>query len=166
MNIILLTHERELDRQTNTGILALKLFPSICQRIIWSRVSPDEQLMELLQDPTCMLLFPSTETEDTQLVIEVLEDGSLVDTNLVLPSTLVILDATWQEARKMYRRSDYLKHAKKCMLITKQDSVFNLRRNQVEGGLCTAECIATLFQVAGHSDQAKELTHALQSILK
>jgi len=48
----------------------------------------------------------------------------------------VILDATWQEARKMLRQSSYLKTAARISLPPLMlGSTFILRRNQQEGGL-------------------------------
>ncbi len=64
-------------------------------------------------------------------------------------NSLVILDATWQEAGKMYRQSPYLQSLARVELQTEQDSAFRLRRNQRQGGLCTLECIAAVWQNLG-----------------
>lgn len=64
-------------------------------------------------------------------------------------NSLVILDATWQEAGKMYRQSPYLQSLARVELQTEQDSAFRLRRNQRQGGLCTLECIAAVWQDLG-----------------
>ncbi len=64
-------------------------------------------------------------------------------------NSLVILDATWQEADKMYRQSPYLQSLARVELQTEQDSAFRLRRNQRHGGLCTLECIAAVWQNLG-----------------
>ncbi len=64
-------------------------------------------------------------------------------------NSLVILDATWQEAGKMYRQSPYLQSLARVELQAEQDSAFRLRRNQRQGGLCTLECIAAVWQDLG-----------------
>ncbi len=64
-------------------------------------------------------------------------------------NSLVILDATWQEAGKMYRQSPYLQSLARVELQTEQGSAFRLRRNQRQGGLCTLECIAAVWQNLG-----------------
>lgn len=72
-----------------------------------------------------------------------------------MPSQVVILDATWQEARKMLRQSPYLKTAARVSLPPLMpESAFILRRNQQEGGLCTAECIIALWRQCGRAEQA------------
>lgn len=173
MQIILLTHEREVVRASNTGQLALEFFPDICTRIVWARASPDTALIKQLQTSNCALLFPEEVENHSNLVnlaeqnsqFENLQDDA-VKSEQIMPSTLVILDATWQEARKMLRRSDYLKNARKYSLSSKKSSVFTLRRNQVNGGLCTVECIIELFKQANMHTQAADLTEKFTLMLK
>ncbi|MCL1060405.1 DTW domain-containing protein [Shewanella gelidimarina] len=167
MQIILLTHEREVTRPSNTGQLALECFPDICTRIIWARTSPDAALVKQLQTADCALLFPEEVESPSELAALVSSSEKRRQPASVehdeqksepaMPSTLVILDATWQEARKMLRRSDYLKNAQKYSISSKHDSQFTLRRNQVDGGLCTAECIIELFKEANMPTQAAQL---------
>ncbi|WP_041415953.1 DTW domain-containing protein [Shewanella halifaxensis] len=163
MQVILLTHEREASRPTNTGSIALKLFPEYCQRIMWSRVTPSELLLAKLGESDTALLFPKElpNEEAVQKTECSTECGSDYNGDLAqdsLPKTLIILDATWQEARKMLRQSPYLKTAKTFALTDTPDSQFTLRRNQVEGGLCTLECIIELFKQAGMHAEAQVLT--------
>ncbi|GIU44693.1 DTW domain-containing protein [Shewanella sairae] len=165
MHVILLTHEREATRQTNTGTIALNCLPEHCERIMWSRVSPSQKLLDKLAEPQTALLFPSDgkamlkSNVDSDETAD--EEGSADNRNIspaVLPTTLVILDATWQEARKMLRQSPYLKTARTFSLDNTPSSQFNLRRNQVEGGLCTLECIIELFKRADMLSEANLLT--------
>ncbi|WOT06646.1 tRNA-uridine aminocarboxypropyltransferase [Shewanella youngdeokensis] len=175
LQIILLTHEREVSRPTNTGQIALTCFPQYCQRIVWARTAPDEHLLTLLQQPDTALLFPDESATPTATFEH--SDAPLIDNEALshaqqqhlveqtMPSTLVILDATWQEARKMLRRSSYLKTARKYTLTTNRSSEFSLRRNQVEGGLCTVECIMALFEQASMHDQAAVLSANFERML-
>ncbi|WP_299810249.1 tRNA-uridine aminocarboxypropyltransferase [uncultured Shewanella sp.] len=168
MQVILLTHEREASRPTNTGNLALKLFPNYCQRVMWSRVAPSPELLAKLEEPGTALLFPEDDTDNnevsseeslSQTVQQIHRDPDLQS----LPTTLVILDATWQEARKMLRQSPYLKAAKTFSLKNNPESQFSLRRNQIEGGLCTIECIIELFKQASMLDEAERLSEAFRA---
>ncbi|RTR33725.1 tRNA-uridine aminocarboxypropyltransferase [Shewanella atlantica] len=161
MNVILLTHEREVDRPTNTGALALKAYPQWCRRIIWSRVHPDEALLLSLQQADAAVLYPavteealSGEASGDSINFESQSSGPYLRE---LPETLVIIDATWQEARKMIRQSPYLKQANKFSLPEADTSQFKLRRNQVEGGLCTLECIIRLCSLKGLCQEAEYL---------
>lgn len=134
--IILLTHERELLKITNTGKLALELLPDYVERITWSRVEPYKPLVDLLQNRRAALLYPG-------------------DKNHVLSESadtfeyFVVLDATWQQAQKMYNQSPYLKQSVKVSIDTKQASIYQLRRNQRQGGLCTVECISEILKAKG-----------------
>ena len=173
--IWLLTHERECERATNTGQIALATYPQWVKRVVWSRTQPDEALVELLSsnDPllSAYLLFPApdsdvavgqtldceTGVDDKHSVIEGEEDTFQYQAERPLPTHIVILDATWQEARKMLRQSLYLRSAKRISLPDVGASQFALRRNQIDGGLCTIECIIALCQIAGKTEEANTL---------
>ena len=173
MQIILLTHERELTRKTNTGQLALAAFPEEVKSIVWSRTAPDNDLVAMLASQQAKLLFPASDTEHTgpidhNALDTVLAEPALSNAQALLvpaqstviavqrmPNQVVILDATWQEARKMLRQSPYLKTAARVSLPPLMpESAFILRRNQQEGGLCTAECIIALWRQCGRAEQA------------
>ncbi|WP_025820272.1 DTW domain-containing protein [Shewanella marina] len=157
MQIILLTHERECDRPTNTGQLALKLFPDICRKLVWSRTKPDVELVKAFAEQKAWLLFPET-TE--QITPHRLLDDDAVE----LPEVVVLLDATWQEARKMYRQSAYLKQANTCSFNQITPSSYSKRRNQIEGGLCSAECIELLLRLDHRESQAQQLASAFLAL--
>ncbi|MDL2193568.1 tRNA-uridine aminocarboxypropyltransferase [Shewanella algae] len=173
MKIILLTHERELNRASNTATLALNAYPTLCKRVLWARKAPDAWLMEHLSLGRTALLYPQTEESTSEESISrtqaanespnqspaqgatlpqdaTQEAAQKADLKLGKPlNSLVILDATWQEAGKMYRQSPYLQSLARVELQTEQDSAFRLRRNQRQGGLCTLECIAAVWQNLG-----------------
>ncbi|HDS1205827.1 hypothetical protein AYI72_02185 [Shewanella algae] len=179
MKIILLTHERELNRASNTATLALNAYPTLCKRVLWARKAPDAWLMEHLSLGRTALLYPQTEESTSEESVSraqaVNESPNLSQSpnqspaqGATLPqdaaqeaaqkaalklgkplNSLVILDATWQEAGKMYRQSPYLQSLARVELQTEQDSAFRLRRNQRQGGLCTLECIAAVWQDLG-----------------
>lgn len=151
MKIILLTHEREVTRPSNTGQLALAAFPHRVQRIIWSRTQADPHLLAALASRKAKLLFPRDKTKTQHIP----KDENAADD--LQHEIVVIVDATWQEASKMFRQSPYLKAAACIALDTPAPSDFALRRNQVDNGLCTVECIITLWQRAGLGLEAAAL---------
>ncbi len=169
MNLVLLTHQREVDRPTNTGLLALSAFPQWCRRIIWSRLDPDLALIKLMSSHKAAVLFPRLTAPcctddkcnlDEKSMLVCLESTSEQVYLEHMPDTLIILDATWQEARKMMRQSPYLKTADKFALTERPSSAFTLRRNQIEGGLCTIECIISLLELKNRYEEAELLTQA------
>ncbi|WP_420787233.1 tRNA-uridine aminocarboxypropyltransferase [Shewanella chilikensis] len=177
MKIILLTHERELNRASNTATLALNAYPTLCKRVLWARKAPDAWLMEHLSLGRTALLYPQIEENTSEESISrtqaANESPNLSQSPNPTPNqssklnqspahgatlpqdaaqnlnSLVILDATWQEAGKMYRQSPYLQSLARVELQAEQGSAFRLRRNQRQGGLCTLECIAAVWQNLG-----------------
>lgn len=145
MKIFLLTHERELLRPSNTGVLAQSVAPEIVERIIWTRNIPDPSLLDAINHENTVLLYPVDDTDDAP--IESFEN-------------IILLDATWQEARKMFNHSPYLKNLPRAHIKPRQLSQYQLRRNQPEGGLCTAECVIEILSVKNHIDTAERLDTA------
>ncbi len=152
MKIVLLTHEREVERPTNTGVLALAGGRGgLVERRVWSRVAPDQSLAQMLEGNNVGLLYPlseSSESDGTEVVpIETCEQ-------------FVLLDATWQEARKMYNRTAYLQKAPRIDLAPSQASRFRLRRNQKSTGLCTVECVIEILRCKGRGELASDMERA------
>lgn len=145
MKIFLLTHERELLRATNTGDLAKNVAPEIVERITWTRNTPNPSLLDAINHENTVLLYPVDDADTAP--IESFEN-------------IILLDATWQEARKMFNRSPYLQDLPKAHLQPRQVSQYQLRRNQPEGGLCTAECVVEILMAKNHIDIAERLETA------
>jgi len=153
MNVLLLTHERELGKKTNTGDLVLSCFsaamnsndntPNCAQRILWRRTEPSGYLLDKIAQNEVALLYPAGEGES----VESVEDFE----------TFVVLDSTWQESRKIINKSPYLKTMPKVSLSTERASNYQRRKNQVAGGLCTAECVLELLKLKGRIELADRL---------
>ncbi len=142
MKIHLLTHERELNRGTNTGSLAIDDSNNIVQRILWERVSPNKELIRLIENNEAILLY--SKGESSSAIIEDYEN-------------IIIIDGTWQESKKIFNQSAYLKNAPQFTLKTDNDSLYKLRANQPKGGLCTIECIIEVLKIKGQNKIAFEL---------
>jgi DTW domain-containing protein YfiP len=69
----------------------------------------------------------------------------------------VLLDATWPEARKMFRKSPYLDHLPVLSLQPEQLSRYRLRRSKREDHFCTSEVAALCMELAGESHAAQTL---------
>jgi len=83
----------------------------------------------------------------------------------------VLLDATWPEARKMFRKSPYLNHLPVLSLQPEQLSRYRLRRSKRQDHFCTSEVAALCMELAGEPKAAQTLeayldvftTHYLQA---
>jgi len=142
MKIILLTHAREISKKSNTGQLVQQLVPN-AQTIIWQRTQPDFSLLKLIQSKKTALLYP----------IEKIGD----DANVNDFENFIVIDSTWQESRKIVNRSPYLQQLPRVQVSTKKHSQYHLRRNQIEGGLCTAECVIELLREKNNVEMADQL---------
>lgn len=150
MNFILLTHSRETKKASNTGQLVQKNIPN-CKTIIWQRTQPDEFLLKLIQSGKTALVYP---VDDDSTSAEV--------TNF---ENFILIDSTWQEARKIFNRSPYLQLLPRVTLNSDVSSSYHLRRNQVEGGLCTVESVIELLRGGGSSDLVDKLEAEFKFIL-
>lgn len=153
---ILLTHPNELNKDTNTGELMLRTLPH-CRRYTWDRVNPPAELLAMLDDPGYQpwLLFPSDEQHPA---VPYLPAGNK-------QALFVLLDATWQEARKMVRKSPWLATLPRLSLSPSSQSAYPLRRNQQAGNLCTCEAGIALLQLMGETRQADQLQDYFQSFI-
>lgn len=146
MNIFLLTHQRERLKNTNTGSLVVDVLAEKARVVVWDRVMPDPELLDVIAEDSIALLYPSAES---QVVAET--------TNY---QNYIIIDGTWQEAQKIYNRSPYLKGLPAVRVSSDKASAYNLRRNQKKDGLCTAECAIEILKARGFSKQANDLQSA------
>ena len=147
MKIFLLTHERELHRGTNTGSLAIEDSNNIVERILWERVNPNKDLTRLIENNEAVLFYSKGETSSavSSAVIEEYEN-------------IIIIDGTWQESKKIFNQSAYLKNAPHFTLKTANGSLYKLRANQPKGGLCTIECIIEVLRIKGQHEMAADLS--------
>ena len=150
MNIILLTHSREVSKTTNTGRLVKQILPH-SQVIIWQRTLPDKNLLQLIASGKTALVYPS--------------DDAMASAALSDFENFILIDSTWQEARKIFNRSPYLQALPRVKIVSSSPSKFNLRRNQVAGGLCTAECAIELLKAGENVELANKLDHLFSEAL-
>ena len=152
MKIFLLTHARELHRATNTGSLAIENTNNMVERILWERVNPNEELTRLIENNEAVLLYSKSELSP---------DSPRVETSAVkieAYENIIIIDSTWQESKKIFNQSVYLKNAPQYTFKTAKDSLYKLRANQPKGGLCTIECIIEVLKLKGQNKMAAELS--------
>ncbi|WP_027695098.1 tRNA-uridine aminocarboxypropyltransferase [Vibrio litoralis] len=158
--IALLTHPNETQRATNTGKLLTHSL-SNCQVHIWDRVNPPIELVKQIAEQPSYLLFPSEEA------IEVSELQTSIKPHESRNSPLfIILDGTWQEAKKMLNKSPWLQALPKVVLSNEQTSNYRLRRNQEAGNLCTCEVGISLLQQREPQNDFSSLQQYFELFLK
>ena len=121
----------------------------------WARTEVDPALLALLADPQWQpyLVFPGEFVADERVVSEV----QSTDLHGGKRPLFVLLDATWPEARKMFRKSPYLDHLPVLSLQSEQLSSYCLRRSRRADHFCTSEVAALCLTLAGEPHAAQTL---------
>lgn len=151
LQLSLLMHDNEWSRDTNTGRWLTATLPD-CQAFSWSRVEPNAALKARIADPGhySVLVYPG----EPSLRVE---DALAQARALHRKPHFILLDGTWQEAKKMERKSPWLKDLPRVTLSPQQLSQYRLRRNQSDGHLCTLEVGCELLRALDEAPQADAL---------
>jgi DTW domain-containing protein YfiP len=144
-----LTHENERTRKTNTGQW-LKKSLSTTSVHMWQRTHVCHKLKAMLENELyqAYLLFPGEESKPVAKAV----NQSITNNKQPL---FIILDGTWQEAKKMLRKSPWLQDLPQVHIDSNEESRYQLRRNQQAGHLCTLEVGCELLKQVGCSEQAE-----------
>jgi DTW domain-containing protein YfiP len=144
-------HDLEPLRPSNTGWLVADLVEDT-SAWSWSRTEPDPRLLALLADPARQpyVVFPADRAAPERVVRRVApEEGRR--------PLFVVLDATWAEAHKMFRKSPYLDRFPVLSPAADARSRYRLRRSGRGDDLCTAEVVALCLELAGETSAARAL---------
>ena len=141
--VCLLMHDVEALKPSNTGWLIADVVADTTA-FGWLRTEVDPALPALLSEPHWQpyLVFPGEYAAPERVTGEV----------EVAPGKrplFVLLDATWTEARKMFRKSPYLDSLPVLSFKPEQLSRYRLRRSTRGDHLCTAEVAALCLELAG-----------------
>lgn len=148
----LIMHASEPLKPTNTGRLIADCLTDT-YAFVWSRTSVDPALLGLLADPRWQpfVVFPQEYAHAEQPVLETVQPVS------AKRPLLIILDATWTQARKMFRKSPWLDGLPVLSLNTEQLSRYRLRRSTRDEHLCTVEVATACLGLAGDTTAANLL---------
>ena len=118
----------------------------------WARTEVDPALPALLADPQWQpyVVFPGEFVPDGRVVTE-------VRATTTKRPLFILLDATWPEARKMFRKSPYLDHLPVLSLQSEQLSNYKLRRSQQDQHFCTLEVAALCMALTDEALMAQTL---------
>ncbi|MDA7415896.1 DTW domain-containing protein [Xenophilus arseniciresistens] len=154
--VCLLMADIEPLKPTNTGWLVADVVPDTFA-FGWARTEVDPALLALLADPQWQpyVVFPEQYVEAGHTVVHEVQPAT--DSGSARRPLFVLLDATWTEARKMFRRSPYLDAFPVLSLQPQQLSRYQLRRSVREGQLCTSEVTSLCLELAGDTLAAQTL---------
>lgn len=152
MKITLLTHFKEFEKRSNTGRLVVDVLGSAAEQVRWDRMNPPARLVEEIEAGGVALVYPGAADEN---------DGDLSGI-----TQFIVIDGTWHEARKIHQRSPYLQKIRRISLETGEKSAYNLRKNQKESGLCTAECVIEVLRMSGNIVEAERLQEQFLAFIR
>jgi DTW domain-containing protein YfiP len=152
MKFTLLTHFKEFPKKSNTGRLVLEVLGDAAEQIRWDRLVPPESLLEEIAAGGVALVYPGV--------------AGASDDDLTGITQFIIIDGTWHEARKVHQRSPYLQNVRRVSLKPAGKSRYNLRKNQKESGLCTAECVIEILRTIGRVEEADLLEQRFLALMR
>lgn len=150
-------------KPSNTGWLIADVVSSTFA-FGWARTEVDPALLALLVDSQWQpyLVFPGEFVAAGRVVTAMLPSEALdgqegQKAEEARRPLFVLLDATWPEARKMFRKSPYLDRFPMLNLQSEQLSRYRLRRSQRDNHFCTSEVAALCLELAGETHAAQPL---------
>ena len=169
--VCLLMTELETLKPSNTGWLIADVVPDT-MAFSWARTEVDPALLALLADPQWQpyVVFPG-EFVAPERVVSSLLSASMpsieLSENEAVPLAktahgakrplFILLDATWSEARKIFKKSPYLNQFPVLSLAPERLSRYRLRRSKRDDHLCTCEVAALCLEMAGDAHAADAL---------
>lgn len=140
--VCLLMHDKEPLKPSNTGWLIADVIPDTFA-FLWSRTEVDPALLALLNDPQWQpyVVFPEEYAQERSVVHS-------LPTHAAKKPLFIILDATWLQARKIFRKSPYLADLPVLSFQPEHLSNYQLRRSNRDDHLCTVEVGALCLELA------------------
>ncbi|MBY0411168.1 MAG: DTW domain-containing protein [Burkholderiaceae bacterium] len=160
--VCLLMADIEPLKPSNTGWLIADVVPDTFA-FGWARTEVDPALLALLADPQWQpfVVFPGEFVAPERVVVDLAGLGECAPAAQKRP-LFVLLDATWPEARKMFRKSPYLDHFPVLSLQPEHISRYRLRRSKRDDHFCTSEVAALCLDLAGEPRAAQVLDAYLE----
>ena len=160
---LLLMYDTEVLKPSNTGKLIADLIPDTFA-FLWSRTTKNDELLALLDDKKWQpfVVFPKEYADDNRKVFTrkvVCDEGKR--------PLFIMLDGSWREAKKMFRKSPYLDKFPLVSFDPKQslnadtlvneeklspvgkDSRYTVRKTELEHQFSTAEVAARVLEMSG-----------------
>ncbi|WP_455822430.1 tRNA-uridine aminocarboxypropyltransferase [Clostridium butyricum] len=173
--IWILSTEREFRRPSNTARLLKLVNPDSTEFFLWERTKSPEKLIEHINNNffQSYILFPiDDDLQEKDFINMNLSNNWNIDykqskyeISYKTPA-FILLDGTWKEAAKMFRRSEYLKNITKISLKPSYNSEYTLRKGASNGELCTVEAAIEILKLNGELENAKIIKDVFDLFMK
>ena len=153
---LLLMYDDEVLKPSNSGRLIADLIDDT-HAFLWSRTDVCTELLALINDPQWQpfVVFPQIYAHEQQQVVNTVPELTPGKRPL-----FILLDGTWREAKKMFRKSPYLADFP-VLSINLEDQLhagedhssrYRMRKAVADGQLATAEVAARVLASYGETD--------------
>ncbi len=156
---LLLMYDTEVLKPSNTGKLIADLIPDT-YAFLWSRTTKNPELQLILDDEKWQpfVVFPQEYANEDRQVYS----NKVVCDHGKRP-LFIMLDGSWREAKKMFRKSPYLDKFPLVSFDPKMlldnlsspvgaDSRYTVRKTELEHQFSTAEVAARVLEMFGEKD--------------
>ena len=156
---LLLMYDTEILKPSNTGKLIADVVPDT-YAFLWSRTEENKELLLLLNDDQWqpLVVFPEQYADDGREVI-----NDTVKVNTGKRPLFIMLDGSWREAKKMFRKSPYLNKFPVVSFnpeMTENNELisrYQIRQAVVSNQFATAEVAARVLDMCGEQTNANLL---------
>ncbi len=161
---LLLMYDTEVLKPSNTGKLIADIVPDT-YAFLWDRTKENTELLAILNDDTWqpMVVFPEAYVEEGREVV-----SKEVKCEHGKRPLFIMLDGSWREAKKMFRKSPYLNRfpvisfdpelasQSKQLSVTPvgEDSRYTVRKTELAHQFSTAEVAARVLDMCGEHQNA------------
>jgi DTW domain-containing protein YfiP len=149
---LLLMYDDEILKPSNTGRLIADLIPDTFA-YIWSRTEPNQEMLALVDDPQWqpIVVFPAEYSQVQRVLTQDKIINSLDDNKRPL---FILLDGTWAQAKKMFRKSPYLDVLPVLSFSPEKLSQYLVRKAAKDNQLATAEVASLVLESIGEQRNA------------
>jgi len=156
----ILSAEKEFYRASNTARLLKIVNPTSTEIFLWGRTTIPEELVTNLNNElyNIFLLFPIEHCKTKNRKVKYKSTGKI--------PVFIIIDGTWNEARKIFRKSPYLEGLPIISLEPDFTSKYDLRRCATDGNLCTIEVAIELLNLNEEKENAQIVNEFYDLFLK
>ncbi|MCG9693968.1 DTW domain-containing protein [Vibrio sp. Isolate22] len=151
---MLILSDNEILKPSNTGRLIVDTVKD-SHVYLWHRTEPNTEMLDVLKGEKYqpVIVFPEDYTDDKSRVVQDLPQ--MRDPNKKL--LLIFIDGSWREARRIFRRSEYLQDLPVLSIEPESVSQYMMRKSDNEQHLSTAEVASLVLKQAGEELGAKTL---------
>ena len=137
--VCFLQHPRERDRAIGTAWIAHRSLPN-SEVHVGTGFEEHARIQALLAEPGTALLFPGPGAQDP---------GSVQPP----PKTLIVVDGTWSQARKLVRLNPALQRLPRIGFTPRQPSRYRIRKEPAEHCVSTIEAVVHVLSALEHDEQ-------------